>query len=267
MIEYAIVAGVGLVGALLMGMIGIGTALLCVPTLIFVLPAFGVADGNVVHTALGTAMLAIAVQSVSSVVAHNKRGNVDWQILKSTLPGGIFGVVLGVSFTSALPGNVLHIIFAAFILFSAGRLVFSKPKPAEENGETPRKGILVLSTGSAAIGFFASFIGAGGGVFAVPFLHWCGLVMRKCVGTSNANGFPISLVGALTYGATGYADVGYSAFHFGYIHLPAFAVLAVSGMIAAPIGARLAHTVPARTIKILFALLVVIIATRMIMTN
>ena len=264
MVEYAIVVGVGLFGALLMGMIGIGTALLCVPTLVFVLPLLGTPETIVVHTALGTAMLAISMQSVTSVIAHQRRGNVHWQTLKATLPGGMIGVVLGVSFTSTLPGDVLKVIFAVFILSSATRLVFSKTKASDGDGEDPTKGVLVLTAGSGAIGFFASFIGAGGGVFAVPFLHWCGLVMRKCVGTSNANGLPISLMGALTYAATGYTEVGYSASHFGYIDLPTFGLLAISGMIAAPIGAKLAHVVPAKVIKTVFAILVVIIATKML---
>lgn len=264
MIEYAMVFGVGLVGALLMGMIGIGTALLCVPTLIFVLPHMGVADVNVVHTALGTAMLAISVQSVTSVIAHNRRGNVHWQALKATMPGGIVGVMLGVTFTSALPGNILRVIFALFILFSAARLVFGTSRAADGDGEHPTKGTLTLAAGSACIGFFASFIGAGGGVFSVPFLHWCGLVMRKAVGTSNANGLPISLTGALTYALTGYWEIGMSASHFGFIHLPTFGLLALSGMVAAPLGAKLAHTVPAKLVKSLFAVLVVVIATRML---
>ncbi|NQV98155.1 MAG: sulfite exporter TauE/SafE family protein [Rhodospirillales bacterium] len=264
MIEYAIVVGVGLFGAVLMGMIGIGTALLCVPTLIFVLPHLGVADQVVVHTALGTAMLAISLQSVTSAIAHHRRGNVHWRVLKVTIPGGIAGVVLGVSLTTTLPGDMLRVIFALFILVSAGRLVFARTKASDGDGEDPTKGPLILALGSGAIGFFASFIGAGGGVFAVPFFHWCGMVTRKCVGTSNANGLPISLAGALTYAATGYTEIGTSASHFGYIHLPTFALLAISGMIAAPLGAKLAHVVPARVIKTIFAVLVVVIATKML---
>jgi len=264
MIEYAIVVGVGLIGALLMGMIGIGSALLCVPALIFVLPALGVAPESVVHTALGTTMLAIGLQSVTSVIAHNKRGNVDWQVLRTTLPGGVVGIILGVSFTSILSGDVLRIIFALFILFSAGRLVFDKSKVAAHDVGGNTKGKGVLAAGSCAIGFLASFIGAGGGVFAVPFLNWCGLQMRRCVGTSNANGLPIALTGALTYGVTGYAAIGYSQIQVGYIHLPTFVVLAISGMIAAPLGARLANVVSAKIIKWFFAILVVVIATQMI---
>lgn len=264
MLEYAIVVGIGLFGALLMGMIGIGTALLCVPTLIYVLPKLGVPHEIAVHTALGTAMLAISVQSVSSVIAHHRRGNVHWETLKATLPGGVLGVILGVSVTSTLPGDVLRIIFALFILFSAARLLFSKQKTQSEENEAPLKSKPVLASGSAAIGFFASFIGAGGGVFAVPFLHWSGLVMRKCVGTSNANGLPISLAGALTYAATGYMEIGASATHFGYIDFTTFGLLAISGLIAAPVGAKLAHIVPAQVIKILFAILVAIIAVKML---
>lgn len=267
MIEYLLVVGVGLIGALLMGMIGIGSALLCVPALIFVLPILGVAPETVVHTALGTTMLAIACQSVTSVIAHNKRGNVDWQVLRTTLPGGVIGIILGVSFTSTLSGDVLRVIFALFILLSASRLIFDKSKTSSEVivGGTKAKSILAI--GSAIIGFLASFIGAGGGVFAVPFLNWCGLQMRRCVGTSNANGLPIALTGALTYGVTGYNAIGYSDLQIGYIHLPTFALLAISGMIAAPFGARLAHIVSAKIIKWVFAILVVIIATKMLIGN
>ena len=89
--------------------------------------------------------------------------------------------------------------------------------------------------------------------------------MRKCVGTSNANGLPIALIGAMTYAATGYAEIGYSATHFGYIHYATFELLAISGIIAAPMGAKLAHVVSPKIIKYSFAALVSVIAAKMLM--
>ena len=69
--------GAGLAGGLLLGLIGVGIALVAVPLLTFALPRFGVPAEVAPLTAVATSMGVVAVSSVASAIAHQRLGNVD----------------------------------------------------------------------------------------------------------------------------------------------------------------------------------------------
>jgi uncharacterized membrane protein YfcA len=52
----------------------------------------------------------------------------------------------------------------------------------------------------------------------------------------------------------------------GYVYLPALALVVVTSMLAAPVGARLAHRLPVKRLRIIFALLLYALALRMLAT-
>lgn len=67
--SFLLFALAGLVGGLLLGLIGVGMALVAVPFLNFVLPRFGVPTGAVPLVSVATSMGIVAVGSVSSAIA------------------------------------------------------------------------------------------------------------------------------------------------------------------------------------------------------
>ena len=69
----------GILGGLLLGMIGVGMALIAVPVLTFALPHLGVPVALAPVVALATSMGIVTIGSVGSVVAHSRLGNVDCQ--------------------------------------------------------------------------------------------------------------------------------------------------------------------------------------------
>ena len=77
--------------------------------------------------------------------------------------------------------------------------------------------------------------------------------MRVAVGSSAATGLMITLAGAIAYLVFGLGE-SYYEYTFGYIYLPAFAILAVTTFIAAPYGARMSQRVETGRLKIYFAL-------------
>jgi uncharacterized membrane protein YfcA len=88
--------------------------------------------------------------------------------------------------------------------------------------------------------------------------------MHNAIGTSAAIGFPIALSGALGYLINGLPVRDLPTYSAGFIYLPALIGIAAASFITAPLGARLAHRLPVSRLKKIFALLLLIIGTKML---
>jgi len=84
------------------------------------------------------------------------------------------------------------------------------------------------------------------------------------VGTSALFGLLISLPGALAYMAAGWGDARLPVGSLGFVSLPGMACIAPMTVLAAPLGARLAHRLSARQLNFAFGLFLVLVATRML---
>lgn len=99
----------------------------------------------------------------------------------------------------------------------------------------------------------------------VPFLQWCNVPMRQAVATSAACGLPIAVAGALGFVVSGWNNTLLPPLSSGYIYWPAFAGIVLASVIFAPLGARLAHSLPATQLKRLFALFLAFLGLRMLL--
>ncbi|MEN9397509.1 MAG: hypothetical protein RLZ81_2039, partial [Pseudomonadota bacterium] len=88
--------------------------------------------------------------------------------------------------------------------------------------------------------------------------------MHNAVATSAALGFPIALSNALGYAIGGQSVSGLPAGSFGYIWLPALAVIASCSVLTAPLGARAAHRLPVKKLKRIFASVLYALAAYML---
>ena len=257
----------GLFGGLALGLIGVGMALIAVPLLIFVLPGFGFDPGAVPAVALGTSMAVVSIGSVSSVLSHWRRGNVDLAVARMTIPASLAGVITGTLATAHLPGQVLRLLFGAFLCYVALRMLAGKGRAAVAAARPTTR--LHYRAAGAAIGLAASVIGAGGGVLMVPFLSSRGHAMPKAVATSTLIGLPVSVAGALIHAAQPVAlhMALPQALTLGDIFLPAMAGLALGSVIGAPLGARLSGRVPATALKRGFAAVLLVVAASLALTG
>ena len=98
----------------------------------------------------------------------------------------------------------------------------------------------------------------------MPFLLWHNVEMRKAIGTSAAIGFPIALAGSLGYIVNGIGAAHRPDYSFGYVYLPALFGLVAVSMFTAPIGARIAQTLPVPQLKKCFAVLLIVVGVRML---
>jgi uncharacterized membrane protein YfcA len=249
----------GVAGGVLLGLIGVGMALIAVPLLAITLPYFDIGPQFTPLTALATSMAIVAVGSVSSVISHSRLGNVDWPVVKQTVPASLVGVALGSLVASHLPGTYLKWIFCAFLIVIAVRMLMPV-KGSQAEGVRPT-GTWSYRLAGALIGIAGSLIGAGGGVFMVPFLNSRGHAMARAVATSTTIGLPVSIVGAVVYALQ--ASPLPAIPMLGYIYLPAFLGISLGSILGAPLGARLASRVPARALKTGFAILLIILAVKL----
>ena len=107
-------------------------------------------------------------------------------------------------------------------------------------------------------------MGTGGGALTVPTLTAFGLSMHTAIGTGAAIGVPIAIAGTIGFLISGWNATGLPPFSMGYINLPALFLIGGVASLVAPIGAKLAHNLPARTLKKVFALFLIVVGFSML---
>lgn len=254
---------VGAVAGVLAGLLGIGGGLVIVPMLTFVFTSQGIAHEVILHVALGTSLASILFTSLSSMRSHHKHGAVVWPVVHRITPGILVGTFGGTWIASMLSTNFLKGFFGIFLYYVATQMLMGmKPKPSRDIPGTPG----IFAAGSV-IGVFSSLVGIGGGTLSVPFLVWCNTKIHKAIGTSAAIGFPIAIAGSLGYVINGLGVQGLPPMSLGFINFSALAGIVAASVLTAPIGVKLAHSLPIDKLKRVFAVLLYVVGTRMLVTT
>lgn len=254
-LSYALV---GALAGVLAGLLGVGGGVVIVPALTFLFTWQGLPSEHLMQAALGTSLGSILFTSVSSFRSHHRRGAVRWDVVRGIAPGILAGTLGGTFLAARLSTAFLKAIFVCFLFWVAVQMLLDiKPRPARG---VP--GVLGLTSVGGFIGGISSLVGIGGGTLSVPFLAWCNVPLHQAVGTSAAIGFPIALAGAVGYAWNGWGS-GFPM-SLGFLYLPALAGLVVASVLTAPLGARIAHHLPVRTLKRVFAVFLAVVASRML---
>ena len=251
---------IGLTAGFLAGLLGVGGGMIMVPMLVFVFTAKGFPAEHMMHLSLATSMATIVFTSFSSVRAHHSHKAVDWPVARAMAPGIVFGALAATLVSGFVPTRPLAIFFTAFMFYAAIQMFFeAKPKPSRL-----LPGAAGLFGVGAAIGAISSVLAAGGAFLSIPFLVRCNVPLKRAVGTAAANGFPIALAGSAGYVLNGMRIDGLPEGSLGFVYLPALALIVAASMPMAPLGARLAHRLPVKQLRIAFALMLFAIALRML---
>lgn len=254
-------AACGVVVGILAGLLGVGGGIIIVPMLNALLAWQNVSPELIQHMALGTSMASIMFTSVSSLRAHHQFGNVRWDIWKQITPGIVGGTLGGAFVAGVLSTTFLKGFFVAFLFVVGTQMLLNfKPKPTRQ-----LPGPMGTSAVGVGIGLISSFAGIGGGSLSVPFMTMCNVDVKRAVGTSAAIGMPIAVAGAIGYVLSGWDAPHLPAWSLGYIYLPALVGLVIPSMLTAPFGARIAHSVPAASLKRFFGIFIYVMAIKMLM--
>ncbi len=261
MLMWLMYAVLGSAVGLLAGTLGVGGGVVIVPALgvLFSLQAFPA--GHIQHLAVGTSLASIIFTSISSTKAQHQRQSVDWAIVWRMAPAIVLGTLAGTWLVSQVSTRFLQWLFVVFLYVVAIQMLLKaavRPTPRQS------KHRVAMTVAGSVIGVLSSMVGIGGGSMVVPFLSWCNVAMRMAIGTSSAVGLFIALAGAggsIFFGRSAVALPDYS---MGYVYLPALAGIAVTSMLTAPLGVRLAHSLPVPILKKGFAVMLIIISTKLL---
>ena len=205
--HIGIIIGLGGGVGVLSGLFGVGGGFLMTPLLIF----FGIPPAVAVSTEANQ----IVASSVSGVLAHMRRGNVDFKMGGILMAGGVIGSSLGVALFSFLReiGQIDLVIQLSYVVFlgiigalmltESLRTIVRSRKPGAVRGKLHQhnwlhglpfkmrfrrsklyiSAILPLSIG-AFVGVLAAIMGVGGGFIMVPaMIYLLGMPTSVVVGT------------------------------------------------------------------------------------
>lgn len=262
-IEYFIgLILIGICAGFASGLLGVGGGFLIVPLQYFLLKYIGVNPNLAILISLGTSLAIIIPTSMSGAYRHTK--NMDG-IIKPGIQLGIFGIIgglIGGFVASGLPSRVLEIIFGCLLLFITVKNIVDINKEREE-AKIPFN-LITTSIIGILVGFSSGLLGVGGGVFLIAILTaLLGFSLIEAIGTSSVFICLTAIGGFLSYVVSGW---GVSTFPYsiGYVSIINFIFIACFSVPLASLGAKVAHKVPQKKLKIVFSILVFYMALKML---
>ena len=267
---------IGMLVGGLSGLFGVGGGFLMTPLLIFL--------GIPPIVAVGTEAPHVLASSVSGVIAHWRRKNVDFKMGFFLLIGGVIGSTIGVNIFKILStfgqiDIVIKLLFLIFLGFIGFSMAFESAKTTISKYRTTssirtklhqhswihglpfkirfhRSKLYISAIPPITIGFFvgvlSALMGVGGGFIMIPaMVYILGMSTNVVVGTSL---FQIIFVTAN------------STFFQSYLNQTVDIVLAalmiIGGVIGAQIGARLGSKLKAEYLRGILAILVLTVCAK-----
>lgn len=207
-LHIGVIIGLGGGVGFLSGLFGVGGGFLMTPLLIFL--------GVPAPVAVATEANQIVASSVSGVLAHWRRGNVDFKMGTVLLIGGVFGSSLGVLLFALLQEmgqidlviKLSYVVFlgiiGALMLMESARAILRARQPGAKRGKLHahnwlhglpfkmrfRRSKLYISALlpfclAAMVGVLSAIMGVGGGFILVPaMIYLLGMPTSVVVGTS-----------------------------------------------------------------------------------
>ena len=262
-IEYFIgLILIGIFAGFASGLLGIGGGFIIVPLQYFLLQYIGVQPDLAMLISLGTSLAIIIPTSMSGAYRHTRELD---NILKPGIRLGIFGIfgsALGGYVASILPYRALEIIFAILLLFVAANNLINVNK--EKNNAVLPFTLPVAAVFGVVVGFLSGLLGIGGGVFMIAVLTTLlGFSMIESVAISSVFISLTAIGGFLSYVVSGWG-VNTFPYSIGYVSIINLIVISLFSVPFASVGASLSHKIPQKYLKILFSILVIYMALKML---
>lgn len=251
----------GAIAGVLAGLLGVGGGIVIVPVLIIVAEIFDVPQQVAMLTVVGTSLATIIPTSISSARAHNKRGAIDHDILRGWLPAIFLGALLGGLAAKTLGSDGLTLIFGSVALIVAVNLALPKTLVLAPSPPSGRAG---QSAVALPIGFVSALMGIGGGTLSVPVMTMMSVAVHRAVATASVFGLAIAVPAVLGFIWSGIGVEGRPPASLGFVNVPAAVILFSMSVLTAPIGAKLAHSLKPRPLKLAFAVFLAVSGARML---
>jgi uncharacterized protein len=264
LVEFAaLLIFAGVVAGFLAGLFGIGGGTVLVPAFFQVFGAIGIDDGVRMHLAVGTSTAVVIATSITSFIAHRKRGTVDEKLLRSWLvpvPAGTFIAILVVAYISS---ETLRVLFAVICIVIALKLLIGRDQ-WRLGADLPGNPIRAIV--GAIIGFFSTLMGIGGGVLNNTFMAAYGRPIHQAVSTSAGVGTLISVPGCIGFIWAGWGEPALPLWSTGYVNWFAAALVIPLTLWVTPFGVKVAHAAPKRKLEVALGLYLIFVAARFLST-
>ena len=256
----AMLLAIGAFAGLLAGLLGVGGGIVMVPSFFYAFTALGYGSPQLMQMCLATSLATIIFTSMRSVMAHHRRGAVDWATLRGWAPGIAVGAALGVLVAASLRSAVLQAIFAGlavlvglYMSFGGDRWRLGAAMPAG-----PARWAL-----SSLIGFLSTLMGIGGGSFGVPVMSLHGVPIHRAVATAAGFGVIIAVPSVAGFLLVEMPAGDRPPLTLGTVNVAAFGLVVATTLITAPMGARLAHRMNPRPLRRIFGVFLILVALNM----
>jgi uncharacterized protein len=241
------------------GLLGVGGGIILVPAFFYAFAHLGYDGPQLMQVCVATSLATIVVTSVRSVLSHNRKGAVDWQMLRAWAIFIVAGAAAGVAVASQVKSLTLQVIFAVLAMIAGLYLAFGREnwRLGTEVPGQPLRGLYGVT-----LGFFSAMMGIGGGTFGVPLMSLYGVAIHRAVATAAGFGLLIavpSVIGFLLLQVTGAPP-----YTVGAVNIPAFLLVIAMTLITTPWGVRLAHAMDPKPLKRAFAAFIILVALNML---
>ena len=278
-VNVLVIVALGCGVGLLSGMFGVGGGFLTTPRLIF----YGIPP----TVAVASAATQITGASVSGVLAHMRRGGVDFRMGLVMVAGGIVGSALGAAIFRLLEtsGQIDTAIAITYVLLlgSIGGLMAREaigtiwrdrrgaPPKASKRRHHPLVAALPFRTRFYTSGLYISplaplllgfatgvltvMLGIGGGFVLVPaMIYLLGMATAAVVGTSLFQILFVTAAATLIHATTTKA-----------VDIVLAGLLLLGSVVGAQVGVRLAGRIKPEWLRLLLAVMVLAVGTRILL--
>ena len=277
-INIFLIVFIGMLVGALSGLFGVGGGFLMTPLLIFL--------GIPPVVAVGSEAPHVLASSVSGVIAHWRKKNVDFKMGFFLLSGGLVGSTVGVNLFKLLKTYgqidiVIQFLFLIFLGFIGISMAFESAKTTIKNYRTTsairtklhqhswihglpfklrfhRSKLYISAIPPILIGFFvgvlSAMMGVGGGFIMIPaMVYILGMSTNVVVGTSL---FQIIFVTANSTFFQSYLNQT--------VDIVLSALMILGGVIGAQIGVRIGTKLKAEYLRGILAILVLLVCAKIL---
>jgi uncharacterized membrane protein YfcA len=256
-------AAAGACTGFLAGVFGVGGGTIIVPVLYEVFGLYGVPEEVRMPMCVGTSLAVIIPTSITSFLAHYKKGSVDVAVLRAWVIPIVAGVIIGIVAASFARPVLFKVVFIVVSLFLAIRFLTGKDSWRLRD-RLPAAG--AMAGYGLAIGASSSLMGIGGGLVANIVLSLFGKPIHAAVATASGVGVIVSIPGAIGYVIAGWPRDDLPPLSLGFVSVIGCELLISLSLATVRHGVSLAHRLRRRQLEIALAAYLVLVSLRFVVT-
>lgn len=257
---------IGIMIGILSSMFGFGGGFIVVPILYAFLPDT-IPSAYLMHTAIGTSLAVMIINSSNSTFNHAKQGNVTWSVFRRLVGSIAIGSLIGGILAVYIESDFLRYAFICLLIYVLLSNLINKSFTTAVQAQTftlPNQ--RSASFAGTGIGFISTLLGIGGSTMTIPYLRNRGMRMIHAVALATPLGLPVAIVGAATYLIMGMQIEGMPSSTLGFIYIPALVGFTMGGFIGVPVGRSWAQKLTDTVFSKVYLFLLFIVVMMMIIS-